>query len=75
MATPASPQLLCDARTDATCPKVYAKDYLSIYALPNGTANFFLAEIGQEHAGKKVTIGLWDSGEGATELRIKRPTG
>ncbi len=74
VATPASPQRLCDARTDGTCPKVYAKDFLSIYALPNGAANFFLAEIGPEHAGKKVTVGLWDSGEGATELRLKRPT-
>ena len=75
VATPSVAKQLCDARTDALCPKVFAKDYLSIYALPNGTANFFLAEIGGEHAGKKVTIGLWDSGEGATELRIKRPTG
>ncbi len=75
VATPATSQALCDARTNALCPKVYAKDFLSVYALANGTANFFLAEIGPEHAGKKVKITLWDSAEGATELRIKRPTG
>jgi hypothetical protein len=46
-----------------------------VYALADGTANFFLAEIGPEHAGKTVRMTLWDSAEGATELRIKRPTG
>jgi hypothetical protein len=75
VATPASPQRLCDARTDTTCPKVYAKDYMSVYALANGAANFFLAEIGPEHKGKKVQIQLWDAAEGAQELRIQRPTG
>jgi len=75
VATPASPQRLCDARTDATCPRVYAKDYMSVYALADGAANFFLAEIGREHAGKKVQIQLWDAAEGAQELRIQRPTG
>jgi hypothetical protein len=74
VATPNSPQRLCDARTDTTCPKVYAKEFLSIFALQNGTANFFLAEIDEIHAGKKVTIGLWDSAEGATSLEIMRPT-
>ena len=75
VATPSTAQQLCDARTDTTCPKVYAKDFLSIYALPNGSANFFLAEIGPEHAGKKVTIGLWDSAEGATSIEIMQPNG
>ncbi len=75
VATPSTSQRLCNARTDTTCPKVYATDYMSVYALANGSANFFLAEIGPEHAGKKVTINLWDSAEGATELRIKKPTG
>jgi hypothetical protein len=75
VATPAPTQVMCDSRTDATCPRVYAKDYLSIYALASANAEFFLAEIGPEHAGKKVRIQLWDSAEGADELRIKRPTG
>jgi hypothetical protein len=75
VATPASPQRLCDSRTDTTCPRVYAREFLSIYALGGGNPEFFLSEIGPEHKGKKVRIQLWDAAEGATELRIKRPTG
>jgi Flp pilus assembly protein TadG len=75
VATPSGTQKLCDARSDTTCPKVFAKDHMSVYARQGGAANFFLAEIGPEHAGKKVTVSLWDSAEGASELRIKRPTG
>jgi hypothetical protein len=78
VATPSSPQRLCDSRTDATCPRVYAKDYLSIYAGAPGSAAvaaFFLAEIGTQHDGKKVEITLWDPAEGATQLRILAPTG
>lgn len=75
VATPASPQRLCDSRTDATCPRVFARDFLSIYALGGGNPEFYLSEIGPEHKGKKVRIQLWDSAEGATELRIKKPTG
>jgi len=68
-------QALCDSRTDITCPRVYAKDYLSVFATQSGLPQFFLAEIGPEHAGKRVLIKLWDPAEGATELRIRRPTG
>jgi hypothetical protein len=65
---------LCDSRTDASCPKVYAKDFLSVYATASGTSQFFLAEVGPQHAGKVVQIELWDSAEGAQTLRIQRPT-
>jgi hypothetical protein len=75
VATPSSPQRLCDSRTDTTCPRVYAREFLSIYAKGGGTPEFFLAEIGPEHKGKKVRIQLWDSAEGASEIRIKRPIG
>jgi hypothetical protein len=69
---------LCDSRMDAMCPRVYAKDYLSIYARkvpgkPQGT--FFLAEVGQAHAGKLVQIELWDFAENAQLLEILKPTG
>lgn len=64
---------LCDSRTETTCPRVYAKDYLSVYATNSGQPEFFLAEIGREHAGKRVEITLWDPAEGAEELRIRRP--
>ncbi len=66
---------LCDSRFDAMCPKVFAKDYLSVFATPSGDPEFFLAEVGSEHAGKKVEITLWDPAEGATLIEIKRPTG
>lgn len=70
-------QAICDARTTTTCPKVYSKDYMSISVNSVGgtSADMYLAEIGQEHAGKKVRIELWDSAEGATKVEILRPTG
>ena len=75
-ATPSSPQRLCDARTDTTCPKVYANQSLSVRAAATGsTANFFLSDIGPEHKGKKVVITLWDPAEGGETIRIRRPTG
>ncbi|MCX7619456.1 MAG: pilus assembly protein TadG-related protein [Acidimicrobiales bacterium] len=66
---------LCDYRTDSTCPRVYAKDFMSVYARSAGTAQFFLAEVGPQHAGKQVEVQLWDAAEGAQSLRIKRPNG
>ena len=74
-ATPSSPQRLCDARTDTTCPKVYANQYLSVRAAAtSSTANFFLSDIGPEHKGKKVIITLWDPAEGGETIRVRRPT-
>jgi hypothetical protein len=76
VATPSSPQRVCDSRTDTTCPKVYADEYLSVRAAANGsTAEFFLAQIGPEHAGKTMVVTLWDPAEGGQTLRIQRPTG
>ena len=75
-ATPSSPQRLCDARTDTTCPKVYANQHLSVRAAAtSSTANFFLSDIGPEHKGKKVVITLWDPAEGGESIRVRRPTG
>ena len=72
-ATPSSPQRLCDARTDTTCPKVYANEYLSVRAAAtSSTANFFLSDIGPEHKGKKVVITLWDPAEGGETIRIRQ---
>ncbi|MBV9953090.1 MAG: Tad domain-containing protein [Acidimicrobiia bacterium] len=76
VATPSSPQRLCDSRTDTTCPKVYANDYLSVRAASDqDTANFYLSEIGPEHKGKKVIITLWDPAEGGNSISIRKPTG
>jgi hypothetical protein len=76
VATPSSPQRLCDSRTDTTCPKVYANDYLSVRAAAAGSiANFFLSDIGPEHKGKKVIITLWDPAEGGDYIKIRKPIG
>lgn len=66
-----------------TCPRVYAKDYLSIYAteedsygntvLDTDPAAFYMAEIGPEHAGKTLEVTLFDPGEGMANLQIVAP--
>ena len=67
---------LCDARFVDTCPRVYGKDAISVYAnQSSSTADFYLAEIDSIHVGKKMAIQLWDPGEGGNNIRIRRPTG
>ena len=67
---------LCDGRTDAMCPRVYGKEAISVRAAATtSVASFYLAEIGPEHAGKKLKIDLWDPGEGGQNLSIQVPTG
>lgn len=66
----------CDSRLVATCPRVYGKDAMSLYADQTGAqADFYLAEIDPIHAGKKMEIYLWDPGEGADKIRILDPNG
>ncbi|MBX3286582.1 MAG: hypothetical protein KF703_14635 [Actinobacteria bacterium] len=67
---------LCDARTVSTCPKVYGKDAISVFASePSSTADFYLAEISEVHTGKTMIIDLFDPGEGGNSIQIRRPTG
>lgn len=67
---------LCDRRTVATCPGVYGKDTISVFAnQSSSTADFFLAEIDPVHVGKKLRITLFDPGEGGNDIRIRRPIG
>lgn len=67
---------LCDARNVSTCPRVYGKDAISVYAnQSSSTADFYLAEIDSIHIGKKMAIELFDPGEGGSDIRIRRPTG
>ena len=74
--TSASGDGLCDGRTDVTCPRVYGKDAISVYANTSAAAaSFYLAEIGSEHIGKKLKLELWDPGEGGSTLEILSPTG
>jgi len=66
----------CDVRVSAACPSLVATKWMSIFAnVPSSTANFFLAEIGDQHAGKKMKITLFDPGEGSLGIRIIQPGG
>ena len=67
-----------------TCPRIFAKEYLSVYAAADDSwgvpiltagnpAAFFLAEIGPEHAGKTLEIELYDPGEGMRNMQIVAP--
>lgn len=67
---------LCDSRVVNTCPRVYGKDAISVYAnQSSSTADFYLAEIDSIHIGKKMAIELFDPGEGGNDIRIRKPTG
>lgn len=66
----------CDQRTDALCPTVQGRDWMSIYASVTSTAaSFFLADVGSEHAGKQLEITLFDPGEGGQTIEILDPNG
>ncbi len=66
----------CDSRTDAMCPKVAGKNWISIYANYAGSVgSFFLAEIDRAYAGKTVVITLFDPGEGGNYIEILDPNG
>ncbi len=72
---------VCDTRAsegdyDAACPGVYAKEWMSIMAAADDTAaEFFLAEIDDEHEGKVMKISLFDPGEGGNYIQILDPNG
>lgn len=68
----------CSAQADPeTCPNVYGLEHLGVYAGRSqaGPAEFYLAEIGQQHGGKTMEVTLWDPGEGAETIQILDPTG
>jgi hypothetical protein len=44
-------------------------------ASSSSAADFYLAEIGAEHAGKQMEITLFDPGEGGNYIQIKDPNG
>jgi hypothetical protein len=57
---------------DEDCPQVYGIEWMGVYAnLLQG--NLTLAEVGDEHSGKEMTLTLWDSGEGASTIEILDP--
>jgi len=66
----------CDGRSDAACPAVFGKNWISIFAAAStAAADFFLSEVGNEHAGKQMEITLFDPGEGGNYISIKDPNG
>lgn len=66
----------CDGRSDATCPRVYGRNWISVFAsTTSSSSEFFLSEIGAEHAGKQMEITLFDPGEGGNNIRIMDPNG
>ena len=65
---------LCSNLTASSCPKVYAKDFISIRGSSAGAAQFYLAEVEETHAGKTLRVELWDPAEGGRNIRLLQPT-
>lgn len=66
----------CDANTDSTCPRVYGRGQISLYAnQSSGTADFYLAQISPQYAGKQMVVKLWDPGEGGSTIQLLNPAG
>jgi hypothetical protein len=67
---------MCDARTSTLCPQIAARDFMSIKAQSGSPdASFFLADIGSEHAGKRLRLSLFDPGEGGNYIEFLDPNG
>lgn len=69
----------CSSPT-GTQPRTYALNDMSIWNVAAGsTAKFYLAEIGPEHAGKKIVLDLYDPGDGsgssAFTMQFRTPPG
>lgn len=59
-------------------PKIYGIQDMSIWNVGAGSiANFYLAEVGPEHAGKKLVIDMYDPGDGGGNqnftMQIRNP--
>lgn len=60
----------------ASCPQVYGYANLGVLASISGSASqFYLAQLGPEYNNKKMTISLFDPGEGSRALEILDPNG
>ncbi len=65
----------------ASCPQVHGLEWMSIMAnltdaaSGTGQASFYLADVGDQHAGKVMEISLWDPGEGAQRIEVLDPAG
>lgn len=66
----------CYTFASASCPGIYADEWMPVRTDPKtDPAVFYLAEVGDEHAGKTLQIGMWDLGEGMKSVEILDPTG
>ncbi|MGI9602964.1 MAG: hypothetical protein ACR2QE_13845, partial [Acidimicrobiales bacterium] len=66
----------CDNRVTTGCPRVYSKEWMSIFARGDSPqSDFFLAEIAPAHEGKIFRIILFDAGEGGNTISILNPEG
>jgi hypothetical protein len=80
-ARPVADTQLCTSMLTATCPDLYALDWLSLYRPSFGgvssgqPAEFFLAEVGDEHAGSAVVVTMFDPGEGMDNVQFLDPAG
>jgi hypothetical protein len=60
----------------ASCVQVHGYADMSVFAnLGGSTAEFYLAQVGAQYAGKTMTIDLFDLGEGATQVQLLDPRG
>ncbi|MDH3683368.1 MAG: Tad domain-containing protein [Acidimicrobiia bacterium] len=81
-ARPIADTQLCTSVLNPTCPDIYALDWLSLYrpsfgggAIAGQPAEFFLADISDEHAGSTVEITMFDPGEGMDNVQFLDPAG
>lgn len=69
----------CTSTSTTGQPRVYALADMSMFNnAPTSTADFYLAEVDQIHAGKTFEVSLFDPGDGQSGnayLSIKRPDG
>ena len=79
-ARPVGTTALCSSMANATCPQLYALDWLSIFRPNFGgsssagqPAEFFLAEVSDEHAGKQIEVTMFDPGEGMNNFQFLDP--
>jgi Flp pilus assembly protein TadG len=80
-ARPSADTQLCTSMLDATCPELYALDWMSLYrpsfggAFSGQPSEFFLADISDQHAGKSVEVTMFDPGEGMNNVQFLDPSG
>ena len=60
----------------AGCVQLYPREQMSVFAnLSGSTATFYLASIDAAYAGRKMSITLFDPGEGAAKIEVLDPNG